>query len=57
MFNILGSMPNLASLSMETNIFIHDYKKSPRENRKIGHINGVSLNNDQIQAIKQLLFL
>jgi len=57
MFNILGSMPNLASLSMETNIFIHDYKKSPRENRKIGHINGVSMNNNQIQAIKQLLFL
>jgi len=39
MYNILSSFPNKKELLSEYNIHLHDYKKAPKKNRKIGHVN------------------
>src|SRR5690606_13176607 len=37
MINFIGSMPDAAQLLREPNLHLHDYGKSPRPNRKLGH--------------------
>ena len=37
MLNLIGRMPDRSSLLKEKNLHLHDYGKSPREGRKLGH--------------------
>jgi len=38
MYNLVGSMPDSKSIMNLDNVRLHDYGKSPREGRKLGHI-------------------
>lgn len=38
MINIIGDMPATAGIAEQENTFVHDYGKSPRPGRKLGHI-------------------
>ncbi|MBY0400876.1 5-(carboxyamino)imidazole ribonucleotide synthase [Myxococcota bacterium] len=42
MVNLVGSLPDLAALSNEPGIAIHDYGKPPRPGRKLGHVSAVA---------------
>ena len=37
MLNLIGRMPDRTALLKEKNLHLHDYGKSPREGRKLGH--------------------
>lgn len=38
MRNLLGEIPDKIGLLSEKNLFLHDYGKTPREGRKVGHV-------------------
>ena len=38
MLNLIGSMPDTGSLPRQFPWFLHDYGKSPRPGRKLGHV-------------------
>lgn len=38
MINLIGTMPAPATLLRETGVHLHDYGKSPRPGRKLGHV-------------------
>jgi len=38
MINLLGQMPDTASLLAQPGLFLHDYGKQPRAGRKLGHL-------------------
>ena len=38
MINLIGTMPALAALLRERGLHLHDYGKSPRPGRKLGHL-------------------
>jgi 5-(carboxyamino)imidazole ribonucleotide synthase len=38
MINCIGSMPKIGDLAKQSNVFVHDYGKAPKPNRKVGHI-------------------
>ena len=38
MINLLGQMPDTASLLAQPGVFLHDYGKQPRPGRKLGHL-------------------
>ncbi len=45
MVNCLGFMPNMTDVLRLGGVKYHDYEKSPRKNRKVGHINIVGAEN------------
>lgn len=58
MLNCIGTMPNTGDILAHSTAKIHDYTKSPRTGRKLGHINLVGDPSDtttQAQAIEKLL--
>lgn len=38
MINLLGSIPDKSQLLQQQNLHLHDYKKKPMPNRKLGHL-------------------
>ncbi len=55
MFNWIGSMPEPATLLDLSGLHWHDYSKSPREGRKVGHATLCAENRSLLQSKKQLL--
>ena len=53
MYNIISSMPENLLISHDENIFLHDYLKEPRPDRKLGHIT-IALDTDAIDANQNL---
>ena len=39
MFNLIGTVPNDESMLAIPGLHLHDYQKTPRDGRKVGHIN------------------
>lgn len=57
MINCIGSIPNIGDLAKHSNIFVHDYGKTPKPNRKVGHITIVDdgKNFDEaVEAVRQM---
>lgn len=52
MLNCIGAMPEISDLRNLTGVTVHDYVKSPRDNRKVGHI---TLNAEDDDAVEKLL--
>lgn len=50
MYNCLGSLPNKESLLSIEDLHVHDYDKTPREGRKVGHIN---ITNSSLDSVKK----
>jgi 5-(carboxyamino)imidazole ribonucleotide synthase len=55
MFNLLGQMPDAApqdsgSTSATAGVHWHDYRKAPRENRKIGHVTVTASTDSALRA-------
>jgi 5-(carboxyamino)imidazole ribonucleotide synthase len=38
MVNLIGDMPPRAGLLSDKSLFLHDYGKTPRPGRKLGHL-------------------
>jgi 5-(carboxyamino)imidazole ribonucleotide synthase len=56
MFNILSVMPDRQQLLAIEKLHLHDYQKSPRPSRKLGHVTGVGLSDLAIsKARKEIL--
>lgn len=59
MVNLIGGMPSLAGFSADFSWFLHDYGKSARPGRKLGHItmltDDVAARDQGIAAIEALL--
>lgn len=45
MTNIIGEWPDRQALQQTANLAIHDYQKTPRTNRKLGHVNQIKSND------------
>lgn len=52
MLNCIGAMPKVSGIQNLRGVTVHDYGKSPRENRKVGHI---TLNAEDDDAVDELL--
>ncbi|MBH98649.1 MAG: 5-(carboxyamino)imidazole ribonucleotide synthase [Rhodospirillaceae bacterium] len=52
MLNLIGTMPNLTAATKIPGAHLHDYCKSPRPNRKLGHI--TLLSNTRENLLKKL---
>jgi 5-(carboxyamino)imidazole ribonucleotide synthase len=50
MRNYLGSMPDAASVLAVTGAHLHDYAKTPRAGRKVGHVTIVATTGDDLDA-------
>ena len=48
MLNIIGRMPELATLLRIPGVHVHDYCKAPRANRKLGHCTLVGADRDSV---------
>jgi 5-(carboxyamino)imidazole ribonucleotide synthase len=59
MVNLLGDIPPHQRLLTEAQLHLHDYGKSPRENRKVGHCTLVDSDserlNQRLEALQQQL--
>ena len=59
MVNLLGEIPRRQQLLAEPNLHVHDYGKSPRENRKVGHCTLLDSDsarlNQRLTALQQQL--
>jgi 5-(carboxyamino)imidazole ribonucleotide synthase len=59
MINCIGTMPDLASISRIPGAASHDYGKSPRANRKVGHITVTAstpdLRDERMRAVERLI--
>jgi 5-(carboxyamino)imidazole ribonucleotide synthase len=54
MYNIIGSIPEMETLSKYTSIFSHLYNKEPRSGRKLGHITLLNPAESEEQLVKGL---
>ena len=54
MINIIGDMPALSTLLAIPNAHVHLYGKSPRPQRKLGHVTICAENREQLQQQMQL---
>lgn len=48
MYNVIGNHLNSVELSLHSNIFLHDYHKESRKNRKLGHVTVVTANEREM---------
>ncbi len=59
MLNLIGTMPDRQALLGQRGVFLHDYGKSPRPGRKLGHLTVVTSNPAQrearVKALKSLI--
>ena len=59
MFNLIGSVPEVASLLKAPGAHLHLYGKQPREGRKLGHVNvrleGAPQEGLQWEAMRRLV--
>ena len=55
MLNCIGKMPNIMETAKINNAKIHDYNKSARFGRKVGHINILQLNRDDESKVAELV--
>lgn len=51
-YNLIGSIPHLPRL---TNSYIHDYRKSPRDGRKVGHVTVVDNDEERFSESCKIL--
>ena len=56
MVNCIGVMPNPAAIAMLPGVHLHDYAKTPRTGRKVGHITLVAPNDSDLNASLEALF-
>jgi 5-(carboxyamino)imidazole ribonucleotide synthase len=56
MVNCIGVMPNPDSIATISGAHLHDYAKSPRTGRKVGHITLVAPNDSDLDASLSALF-
>jgi 5-(carboxyamino)imidazole ribonucleotide synthase len=54
MYNVIGSVPDLAKVKRLPNSFIHMYGKSPRPGRKLGHITLTNPSESEEQLVSEL---
>ena len=56
MVNLVGTLPDLAPLAGLAGIYVHDYGKTPRAGRKLGHVTAVADRAaDREDRIRQIL--
>ncbi len=51
LYNILSEMPAISSLLAIPGLHIYDYRKSPRPNRKLGHVTLVMQENEELNRL------
>ncbi|MFK7896372.1 MAG: 5-(carboxyamino)imidazole ribonucleotide synthase [Myxococcota bacterium] len=51
MLNLVGTIPDLASLQGVPGVFVHDYGKAPRPGRKLGHITVTAATRDELATL------
>lgn len=55
MYNLVGSMPDSRKIMSLDNARLHDYGKSPREGRKLGHITLCDPTPENLSAVESII--
>jgi 5-(carboxyamino)imidazole ribonucleotide synthase len=59
MVNCIGTMPDAAAVSRVEGAYLHDYEKSPRAGRKLGHVTVVAdtpeARDERLHAVKEIV--
>ena len=59
MINLIGALPDVTPMLAMANAYLHDYGKTPRPGRKLGHVNVVARSttelNRSLDAIEKML--
>jgi len=55
MYNLVGNMPDSKAVMALENASLHDYGKSPRENRKLGHVTLCNATPENLSAVEAII--